>query len=102
MPDLNYKEARKTAERVLMAWHKLSEEDSYGKACKSKEGGLGIRPLKKMNQALLGKWLCRIGGGFTRSLETAVGKVIQPSKTWVGCSGSPLEFFCYMERNPLG
>ena len=31
--------------------------------CKLKEGGLGIRLLKKMNQALLGKWLWRIGDG---------------------------------------
>ena len=32
---------------------------------KSKEdGGLGIRALKEMNLALLGKWLWRIGGGL--------------------------------------
>ena len=33
--------------------------------CKpKKEGGLGIRPLKQMNLALLGKWLWRIGEGL--------------------------------------
>ena len=51
-----------------MAWHKLSEEDQlvdWESICKPNEdGGLGIRPLKKMNQALLGKWLWRMGDGM--------------------------------------
>lgn len=34
----------------------------WNKVCKPKrEGGLGIRPLKLMNAALLGKWLWRLG-----------------------------------------
>jgi hypothetical protein len=34
----------------------------WNSICKPKEdGGLGFRPLRLMNQALLGKWLWRIG-----------------------------------------
>ena len=48
--------------------------------CKPKErGGLGIRPLKQMNQALLGKWLLRIGDGSDRLLEIDAGLEIRSS-----------------------
>ena len=58
--------------------------------CKLKEeGGLGIRPLKKMNQGLRAN-----GCGGLETVHKAFG--------WVGCLGFPLEFICYMERNLLG
>lgn len=50
-------------------WHGTSSQKKihlvdWESICKLKEeGGLGIRPLKKMNQALLGKWLWMIGDG---------------------------------------
>lgn len=73
-------------------WHGTSPQKKihlvdWESICKPKEeGGLGIRPLRKMNQALPGKWLWRIGDRFTRSLEIGDGEEIQPSKIWVGCS----------------
>eukprot|EP00268_Persea_americana_P033450 TRINITY_DN3312_c0_g1_i6.p1 TRINITY_DN3312_c0_g1~~TRINITY_DN3312_c0_g1_i6.p1 ORF type:complete len:225 (-),score=29.21 TRINITY_DN3312_c0_g1_i6:634-1308(-) len=48
-------------------WHGKSAEKKFHlrdwvSVCTSKlEGGLGIRSLRKMNQALLGKWLWRLG-----------------------------------------
>ena len=47
-------------------WHgndkKIFHLKKWSQVCKpKKEGGLGIRPLKEMNLALLGKWLWRIG-----------------------------------------
>ena len=50
-------------------WHGKEEKNNFHlikwvKVCISKEeGGLGIRPLKETNVALLGKWLWRIGDG---------------------------------------
>ena len=42
---------------------KKSHPIDWSFICKpKKEGGLGFRPLKQMNQMLLGKWLWRIGG----------------------------------------
>ena len=44
--------------------HKKLHLVNWESICKSKEeGGLGVRPIKKMNQALLGKWLWRIRDG---------------------------------------
>ena len=48
-------------------WHGTSEERKFhlvdlNLVCRSKkEGGLGISTLRKVNQALLGKWIWRIG-----------------------------------------
>ena len=48
-------------------WHGRNEEKKFhlvdwSSVCRLKvEGGLGIRPLRQMNQALLGKWLWRLG-----------------------------------------
>ena len=55
--------------QIDFLWHGTSSQKKlhlvdWESICKPKdEGGLGIRPLKKMNQALLGKWLWRIGEG---------------------------------------
>ena len=48
-------------------WHGRSSGKKFhlvdwASVCKPKlEGGLGIRPLREMNRALLGKWLWRLG-----------------------------------------
>ena len=47
-------------------WHGKEKKKfhliKWSQVCKpKKEGGLGIRALKKLNSALLGKWLWRIG-----------------------------------------
>ena len=48
-----------------MAWYKQERKFhlvDWDLVCRSKkEVGLGIRPPRKMNQALLGKWFWRIG-----------------------------------------
>eukprot|EP00268_Persea_americana_P014029 TRINITY_DN16210_c0_g1_i2.p1 TRINITY_DN16210_c0_g1~~TRINITY_DN16210_c0_g1_i2.p1 ORF type:complete len:280 (+),score=35.24 TRINITY_DN16210_c0_g1_i2:349-1188(+) len=55
--------------QIDFLWHGTSSQKKlhlvdWESICKPKdEGGLGIRPLKKMNQALLGKWLWRIEDG---------------------------------------
>lgn len=43
--------------------------------CKPKKsGGLGIRPLVHMNRALLGKWLSRLGEGYSLWVNVVAAK----------------------------
>ena len=60
----------KRLERLLseFLWYGTSAQKKshlvdWANIYKPKEGGLGIRPLKQMNQALLDNWLWRIGDG---------------------------------------
>lgn len=65
MPDIYNQETSETTARFL--WYGNSTQTKlhlmdWDSICKTKEGGgLGIRSLKWMNQAALGKMLWRIG-----------------------------------------
>lgn len=68
--------------------------------CKSKkEGGLGIKPLKMMNQAPLSKWLRRLGDpsqGLRRQLLMA-----KRFERGMGLSEHLLQSFWHLERHDV-
>lgn len=56
----------------------------WNSICGPKNGGLGFRPLKNMNLALLGKWLWRIG----ENVVSLWKDIILASMGWDGMGGT--------------
>lgn len=70
-----------------LAWKGQQEKVplvDWNSICGPKNGGLGFRPLKNMNLALLGKWLWRIG----ENVVSLWKDIILASMGWDGMGGT--------------